>query len=743
MMRNTVILLVLPLLAVACAKDGHEILYKGTALGSMEKNVVVGAEAGQVTMAVISNEEYTISTRSTWAQAPATSQGRDGFTVVYEANEGAVRTAEFYLSIGSTHKDTLYLTQRGLYPPILSFVQPSVVLDGAAAGSKRMGVQTNLTLDQIAMNVVFPENTQPWLNDVVFSGNSLSFRFDANPSAEQLRSANIRFLYKDDEGAEQERVLYISQKTSSNTEGTSISWEDLRSRATTAPTVITDNLVLEGVVVSNKASGNMGNPTQTSVIGIDYTVADRTVYMQSLDGSKGIRILCVGAEDNIFRQFDRVHLMLKGMSLYKENVAGAEYYCLDGMKSFNVFSDESGARPVKTRKIAELTDDDIFTYVTLEEVELPIRKGPLTPVNEKFTNASGVNKVTKFPLIVRDVEGSSLYLYTNMSCLYRRDGHRLPYGSGSLSGVVVSELYSRFAWADDPAGDEDFCGKIGKYQLRHTALSDFSMASSMDDSFSKVLAEWRYITSANQVQYFATDGDKTAWFGHSSTNNITLYDDFSYLGPVGTKSGVFGYHPENINGLGVILADGTDWMAPGYTGTNSSHLNKVNNTSSGMGCGISPSNIGASWYTNVNFTSGTRDPQGLVLHFSAEGVHKAMSLQLCMMSVKVSSYETSGPRDFTLAYSLDGGAQWTSFASFRLPDYSPASPVTQLWQTIGFMPMSFQLPAACLGQADVQLRIFPDATSVLGDDLHYISTLSPTTTVPRTAFNYIGIRYNK
>ena len=113
-----------------------------------------------------------------------------------------------------------------------------------------------------------------------------------------------------------------------------------------------------------------------------------------------------------------------------------------------------------------------------------------------------------------------------------------------------------------------------------------------------------------------------------------------------------------------------------------------------------------------------------------------------MMTVKLSSNATTGPRDFRLAWSLDGES-WMDFASFRLPDYSPASPITQLWQTAGYMPMTFQLPDAVKEQTQVQVRIFPDEASVLGDDLHYVTATESTGTVPRTAFNYIGIRYNK
>ena len=34
-----------------------------------------------------------------------------------------------------------------------------------------------------------------------------------------------------------------------------------------------------------------------------------------------------------------------------------------------------------------------------------------------------------------------MYMFTNMTCTYRRDGETLPYGSGSITGIVVHEDY--------------------------------------------------------------------------------------------------------------------------------------------------------------------------------------------------------------------------------------------------------------------------------------------------------------
>lgn len=133
----------------------------------------------------------------------------------------------------------------------------------------------------------------------------------------------------------------------------------------------------------------------------------------------------------------------------------------------------------------DLTDEDIYTYVTLKDCELPVRKGSLTPINEGYANAGGAHRCAKYATLMRDINGNSMYIYTNTTCLYRRDGTRLPYGSGNMSGVIVHELFTRFEYLEAANGliDEEKAGDIGRYQIRHMSRSDFKMADDFKTVF--------------------------------------------------------------------------------------------------------------------------------------------------------------------------------------------------------------------------------------------------------------------
>ena len=753
-MRRYYITLLVALCALACTDPNEKEIFEGSALGLPQTDYVVDAAAGTVHIDVISSTTYSVLSQADWVSLPAQADGRKGFEVSYTENTGAARVAQICVSLSESMKDTLYLRQKGAYVPKVDFeAGSSLVLDGSAAGSTQYSLTTNLSDEEISLSLVRNTDDKAWISDIRLDDSVISFRYEAN-SGDDMRISRIHLNYVDEYGYETYKTLYVTQKNGSDTSLETVSLAQLRSSAG-SPATVENDLIIEGIVVSNTESGNMGDNTQYSKINIDYSVCQRTVYLESEDGSCGVMILTESEEDNIFAQFDKVSLSLKGCVLSKVDVLGTDRqgrpvsYCrIDGLTVENIISVEPGtSAPLKEKHIKDLGPDDIFTYVTLKDCELPFRKGSLTPVNEKLTNASNIGKTNKFPVSIHDKEGSSMYVFTNTTCPYRRDGSRLPYGSGDMKGVVVYEPFSRFIYQDNDSGDEDTYGNLGWYQLRHTCREDFAMAKDRSDSdFSAILAEWRYILGASQEKYYATDGDKTAYFTHSSKHSITLYDDFSYLGPVGTSAdGFFGKNAGNRNGLGVILENGVDWMGPDYVGQNSENAYKVNNTSAGEGAGISPSNIGAAWHTNVNWDTSKKIPAGLVLNFSTRNISSdKMSLHLALMSV-ISNGGLTGPRLFNVDWSLDN-ATWTKAGSFTISDYGGATgvPATQLWQTPGYIPVTVELPASELcGKETVFVRIFPDESMKIGSYTEYITSKVPTNSYPRTAYNYIGIRYNK
>lgn len=750
------------MLLAGCTKDINEReINIGSGLGFPVKVLTLESGAGQVDVPVIATREFDIRTDASWLTVPSVGQeGREGFTLNYKANTSLPRAAEVVVAIDATsHYDTLTVRQKGQVVPQLEASSPVLSFPGSASGKRSINLQTNIPDDVLSVSWDC-EGNEVWLSDVAVKGSVLEFSYGANPLS-MVRHASITVSYTDAFGDVITIPFQLSQMSSDDSAGTAYDFPALFALATEEGTLLEDDIVIEGIVVSDKENGNCGDNAQLSVTSIDYSCCLRTIYLEALDGSVGIRLITKTEDDNVFLQGDRVKLSLRGATLWKSKVINPDadpvYYELSGVKGNMAIECEHLGRtgiPVKEKYIGALTDEDIFTYVTIKDCELPIRKGPLTPVNEQFTNATETHKVSKFGVLLHDICGGSMYLYTNTTCPYRRDGSVLPQGSGKVSGVVVHELYSRFSYQDNSSADPDTWGNIGRYQLRHTTKEDFDLAATMqENSFSGIICEWRYIKDKNLECYYATDGDPNAYFSYSFVYPDSYTDgragklpinkmtDYSYLGPVGPEN------TGNANGLGVITADGSDWMSQYWTGYNSEYASNIN----AKGNGEVPSEAGSAWSTNLTVRDG--GPMYTVLVFSTAGkTSSRMSMQISSMNYFYSSTQKingvplylEGPRYWWVEYSLDGTA-WTPVAKYSLPEYCQTSPMTQLWQTAGYKPVNIPLPAdKLLGKDKVWIRIIPDAAMQTGSKTAYLdpSIIYPASGSFPTAWNYIGIRYN-
>lgn len=760
----------LPLLAAsvflsACTKDINErTINVGSGLGFPEKTITLEAAAGELAVAVLSTHEYRIDSDADWLSVPATgAPGREGFTLGYSANEGFPRIASVTVAIDATnHFDTLTVRQKGAIMPRLTAASPIITVKGSSDGTCEVKLDTNIPDDAINLTRAVDGDLY-WFTEPVIKSGVLSFGFSANPFG-YTRRASVTLSYNDAFGSSISIPFQICQLSNEDSAGKEYSIADFCALATEDGTPVEEDLIIEGIVVSDKENGNCGDNTQLSVTAIDYSVCRRTIYLESPDGSRGIRLDAATESDNIFLQGDRVKFSLRGATLYKSTVidplTDPVYYWLTGVKgSMSIECEHLGrsAIPVKEKYIGALGDEDIFTYVTIKDCEFPVRKGSLTPVNEQFTSAGGSDKVGKFGILLHDVCGGSMYLYTNTTCPYRRDGSALPQGSGKMSGVVVHELYPRFNYMDNSSSDPTTWGNIGRYQLRHTSKDDFKLAQTMqEESFSAILCEWRYVEDKNLERYYATDGDTGAYFeysfvypnsgsyledGRAGKLPIILRPDYSYLGPVGAGNN------GNTAGLGVRLADGTDWMGPDYNGLHSEFAAEVNSD----GLGKVPTNAGSAWGTNLTARGGK--PMYTTLVFSTAGISSSlMSIQISSMNFFYSTtqkvngipYYFEGPRYWEVQYSTDGST-WKTAGGYSLPEYCLTTPMTQLWQTAGYKPVNIPLPASeLLGREQVWVRIIPEDALRTGSQTEYLDTSVkyPSSGSFPTAWNYIGIRYN-
>lgn len=788
------------LTALSCSLDETadvKLVELGTPL---EDNVcIVEAEGGEYELEIYSNGSYHIEMldQSSWLTLSAMKGNGEGtLTLTSTGNDEFKRMTSFALcSDVDERRDTVYVKQKGKIEANLSMGNTSMVVPGAG-GESKASLSTNIPFEYFKVNVDYndPENVG-WLDPekVSMAGDgqdrTLSIWTDPNPDDVSVRTASLNLSFVDGWGDKVALELIVMQKNSNEGLGVLKSFAEIRSTYPNGGEV-TEDYILEGIVVSNTEGGNAGENEQISASAIDYTVSQRTVYVQSLDGKYGFSLLTETEEDNIFKQFNKVRVLLKGTEIYLFDNP-AKYYQIKGVKKSMVASNVKAAESeivVKQKHFNELTDDDIFTYVTLKDVEFPVRKGSICPINEGYSIAGKSDRIAKFPLLVRDINGDSFYMYTNTVCTYRNDGTRVPQGSGNISGVIVHERFSRFEWKNgmdllDMETDPEL-GNIGRYQIRHQTKSDIYDQMQMDfkDSFSELLVEYRYWNPdiENGVQR-PTYGDN-GWFTHTYQKKYTgteakeyteeVYKQhmsaevcFSYLGPIGLAGTMFGANTGNVNGLGIVLDSDKDrynpemsewvgefngtrqWLAPETSMADAEIPMRVANAGSGAGKGWCSSDCYCAFRSLKWWDFDQNRGYAWMLNFSTKGVSSKLSMQISVLN---SSQRFHSPRywkaEWSEVDSMDPSkdAQWHPIGEYTVPDISQWTG-TLFSSVVGYKAINMDLPAELLGKDNVYIRLMPvnDLCSSGGDYTDTFITDDEDGDKHASSIDYIAIRYNK
>lgn len=728
--------LLLPLLGglmlTACEKDNGEET-RVSEFGPVKKEIIGPWKSGTVNIPVLSNQPYDIALINPdngWLTLDTEGRGThftgdDLFKVHISTNDGFPRMEGIRLW---THDraDTVYIKQEGFISPELSFSTRSITVLGDG-GQATAQLTTNLELEDLGQQIVYTSSDEGgWISDLDISNGFLILQAAPNADPEALRNARITLSYRDGWNRTTSSTVYITQANAKNEFGHEISFGEVRDMV--GP--VNRDVFIEGRVISDIGNGNNGENSMKTMTSIDYTETYRTAYIQSLDGSQGFMIKTATEDDNIFERYSKVRILLKGATITQE--VDPERYIISNVTSAMVMSSVSGSAsdiPQKVKHYADLTDMDIYTWVTLADCELPVRKGSLTPINEGYARSTNANRETKYPMLVRDKNGDSFYMLTNTTCKYRRTGEMLPYGSGDISGVLVHEAHDRFVWMGSQG-----MGDIGRYQIRHLTREDIALEKDFANSFSALLTEYRYgkleslvfrpTTGDNGYLTFTVPDEKSGNAGWATS-------DPSYLGPIGNE-----YNPDkekpwggtnkgNINGNGVV-ENGKQMCTD--KGTNND------------GKGNVASADFSAWTNKCQWWNTETDrSEAWLLHFSTQGIStNVLSLQVAMQNRSI-----GGPRYIKVDWSEHGDNNrddWNPITEFQVPDIVNWS-LTLYWQCAGYKYINVPLPLELLGKEDVCIR-FSAANQKAGgkEDGEFDSQIVSTGEI---AFSYIGVRYNK
>lgn len=476
------------------------------------------------------------------------------------------------------------------------------------------------------------------------------------------------------------RVLLLALAVVVTMPAAAESFEEIRKKASTKGTVLTAGEIT-GVVVGDYRSLNVATNHNTRFDYVDLRTNKKTNYIQSEDGQYGFRIVFDGIYDNRMKRADKVKLNLAGCTVVRED--NPERYTISGVTIDKVEPLAEGVALVaKEKRVGELSDADLYTYVALKDVEFMNKQGAYTNVFEMVTLRSFMNQERNpwslgdgWASLLKDAEGESIYMLVNSKCSWRRNGTGVPKGVGKVSGILVHEYLRRY-------GDN-----LGKYSIRPLNEQDVVKDMPKEESSSyEVVADWNY--DRNYQAQLNVEG-----IGLVKGTKATRYS-------------------------GRILPDeGKGFLSNSASATvrfDTDYDTRYSNDNNGM-----------RKYAGLRFESNVQNwlvkNQGIVVEVSTEGLTgKALTFDF---SFGVGNHDINNswgfPAYWNVAYSTDGKNFTVAKENIvlrALPYGAGSARVKGLGNTdrepncdmaMGFTDHSVKLPASLLGQKNVTIVLTP------------------------------------
>ena len=708
----------------ACVRQPEFI--EVTELGCAAPEIVVDAAEGSVSYVVIASSEVTaeIIAGGDWASLSTTRwTGDNEIEVSFTANPERERKADIRLTCGRREL-FLSLIQGGAEDATFHFTERNVTIP-FENGAHSAQFETVIPVEKISGSVIYPDGGD-WIEEPlskIASDHTFIYAVREN-LGDTPRTAIIELTSTDNVGRALTARLYVTQGTRGDVKTIPLTVGGLRSlvfdeAAPDGSDLDADGIILKpyaltGRVISDNSEGNAAPNENMSVIIQDLTLAGRTVYLQSAEAgdSYGVKLIFDSEDALSLKRYDLATVSLKGRKLVRHT--NPEHYTITGLKAYDIVSAASGSETdvtPRTKSVNELTDSDINTLVTLTGCEIPTSKGAFVPIDN--TRSSIINK---YPMPLLDKDGSTIYLLTNTTAEWARDGQGLPQGSGNVSGIIVNETCDNFEWnSTEAAADtrlEDYVtglGSIGRYQIRPQSRSDIALD---EEAFTERLCEWTSYADVLNKQGLS--------YSRPAEWEISPSQDWSSLGPL-----------------------------------------------SGTASGIVPQSDAPAWFAAKWFSGNHADPKLDDYYWQIEFSTAELTAANAPLSVQVAAFNTVGadvgaPRYWWLKYSTDGetwhtltadsytgafvqhtsvGTEWT----YTVPDY-PKNGFYRQYHCPGAKNMSFTLPvtADLFGKETVYIRLIP-AKDISGYDGVLPISYDGTTiqNVKRACLSYVAVRYNR
>lgn len=483
-MKKTFHIICTALAIASCAAFDDAEYASINELAVKDASMIVGKEGGDVEIQIFSNGKVDIQAMndfSGWCKVENTSFSGDGTVrLSFTENSGFRRMAKLLLRLdGGVKCDTLRVRQDG-ETAYLNCSAPYKNVSGAGDSYAEYVLSTNIPMESLSTGISYVKGAQGWITGV---GPDMGDMVVSTKKSDSDNSsvACVRIGYTDGWDTPLALDLFVTRSNRDGKFGEAISFDRLREYA--GKGTIEDDVFVEAVVVSDFRSKNMEENPSVNYDKVDVSENDRTAYLQSLDGTRGVRIKFDNPESNILAFNTKVEMSLSGLEVVREE--NPERYTIYGVSGAKMVNSVNGDFVVTRQKtISQLTPEDVYTFIELTGTEFANKVGSYTNVYENYTLKSELNSMLSgnnnrfdsWATLLLDSEGRGIYAPINMLCLWRRDGRGVPQGVGSTKGVIVHNEMNRY-------------GDVGPYQIRVLDESGFCQKWEGGDAY-KTVCKW-------------------------------------------------------------------------------------------------------------------------------------------------------------------------------------------------------------------------------------------------------------
>lgn len=304
----------------------------------------------------------------------------------------------------------------------------------------------------------------------------------------------------------------------------------------------------------------------------------------------------------------KVQLWLLGLTPVKYSEGSFSYSVFSGAQAVNVSKVESQEvfRP-RQMSIKDLKYSDVFTLVTLSDVEIATTNGAFT--NFKESSPSGVTATSNthtfywdydggkinwlksfpeyyryYPTPIMSKDGGVMYMYVSPTVSWAHETY--PQGSGSVTGIVVREKFTNFDMAESVLGIRPLCREdiaLNNERFSET-LVNFEFDSKdaefvmKDGELAKFLPKIQQTTSEIPCT-FTREGATAVTDGHgSNVANLGFQDKFRGDKSQGRDKGMVVWNPANATATFLLENLCTKGITDGAVLTIETNANKSNPT---------------------------------------------------------------------------------------------------------------------------------------------------------------------